>query len=265
MNRSQFVKAILVAIVSILGPGLVPCSAESIKLGKFQGKTYFYDTGSYSSIGQARNAAFKAGRVLASIGSADENNFLISKITPLANRSLRAAWVGLTQTSANQFSGENNESTTYANWRPAGTGFDFAEPTTSDSAPETAIVLYINDATAPLGLISLGLWADTYPSGSEGFNAIQESEQPKRQATIKSKNKEFLPYIVTIKSGGTLKVRNDDTFFIGPYVNGVTSPKRVKSGGTLELKLFAKNGKRTTYNLFDSIHPRVEAKVIVVP
>jgi hypothetical protein len=53
------------------------------------------------------------------------------------------------------------------NWRPAGVGFPWAEPT-----GDTAGTMYIN---APGDTIPLGLWGDTYYSGSEPFNAIYET------------------------------------------------------------------------------------------
>ena len=62
-----------------------------VDLGAFGGHEYLYDTGSYLSFDTASLAAQALGAQLVSITSAAENNFLISKITPIASTQLRVA------------------------------------------------------------------------------------------------------------------------------------------------------------------------------
>jgi len=147
-----------------------PSASEAavINLGIFEGNSYFYDTGSFLSLSDARQAAQLNGLQLASITSANENDFLISSINPLSTTLLRTAWIGLSRPTVNvEFGWDSGESFVYSNWRPTGVGFNFPEPT-----GELAGVFYVNN---PNPIIPLGFWADTFPAGSEAFNAIYES------------------------------------------------------------------------------------------
>ena len=166
--------ALLIAIIA----GILPARAQSaqsqvIVLGTFHGHQYLYDTRPYVSFDAANQAAQALGAQLVSITSAAENNFLISTITPFATTQLRTAWIGLTRpTSADPFTWVSGQPFAYSNWRPAGVGLAFAEPTNTEG--ETAGVFYVNDPNEPLGSIPVGYWADTFPAGSEAFNAIYE-------------------------------------------------------------------------------------------
>jgi len=145
-------------------------SAEAaiINLGTFDGHEYFYDTGSFLSLSDARQAAQAGGVQLTSITSAVENDFLITAINPIAGTSLRTAWIGLSRpTVADQFGWDSGEAFIYSNWRPAGVGPSFPEPT-----GETAGVFYVNNQNLN---IPIGFWADTFSGGTEPFNAIYES------------------------------------------------------------------------------------------
>jgi|NOAtaT_7_FD_contig_31_6241270_length_1083_multi_4_in_0_out_0_1 hypothetical protein len=141
--------------------------AAIIDLGTFDGHKYFYDTGSFLSLSDARQAAQSGGFQLTSITSAVENDFLITAITPIAGSSLRTAWIGLSRpTVADQFGWDSGEPFLYSNWRPAGVGPSFPEPT-----GETAGVFYVNNQNLN---IPIGFWADTFSVGTEPFNAIYE-------------------------------------------------------------------------------------------
>jgi hypothetical protein len=160
---------------ALLAAGILPARAQSqvIVLGTFHGHQYLYDTRPYVSFDGANQAAQALGAQLVSITSAAEGNFLISKITPFAGTQLRTAWIGLTRpTSADPFTWVSGQPFVYSNWRPAGVGVAFAEPTNNEG--ETAGVFYVNDPNEPLGPIPVGYWADTFPLGSEAFNAIYE-------------------------------------------------------------------------------------------
>ena len=142
-------------------------AATIIDLGTFDGHEYFYDTGSFFSLSDARQAAQAGGRELISITSSAENDFLITAITPIAGNSLRTAWIGLSRpTVADQFGWDSGEPFVYSNWRPAGVGLPFPEPT-----GETAGVFYVNN---PIPNVPLGYWGDTFSVGTEPFNAIYE-------------------------------------------------------------------------------------------
>lgn len=142
--------------------------AAIIDLGTFDGHEYFYDTGSFLSLSDARQAAQSGGFQLTSITSAVENDFLIKAITPIAETSLRTAWIGLSRpTVTDQFGWDSGEAFLYSNWRPAGVGPSFPEPT-----GETAGVFYVNNQNVN---IPIGFWADTFSVGTEPFNAIYES------------------------------------------------------------------------------------------
>jgi hypothetical protein len=151
--------------------GNISPSGAIIDLGIFNGHQYFYDTGSFNSLDAARQAARAVpNRDLVSITSAAENDFLVTAITSMPNEAsnLRCAWIGLFRpTAADPWGWGSGEAASYLNWRPAGVGFSWAEPT-----GETAGTMYIN---APGNTIPLGLWADTYYTGSEAFNAIYET------------------------------------------------------------------------------------------
>jgi Lectin C-type domain len=147
--------------------------AAIIDLGTFGGHQYLYDTGSFLSFSAANLAGQAQGGQLVSITSAAESNFLIAAITPIASSQLRTAWIGLTRpSSADAFSWTTGESLTFTNWRLAGQGLSFGEPT--NTSGETAGVFYVNDPAVNVSGIPVGTWADTFPSGGEPFNAIYE-------------------------------------------------------------------------------------------
>ena len=143
--------------------------ASIVDLGSLDGHEYFYETGSFLTFDVARQAAQTVqNRDLVSITSQAENNFLAAAISTMPNEAsnLRAAWIGLSRpTASDSFAWVTNEPASYLNWRPAGVGFPWDEPT-----GETAVVMYINQPDVPLGL-----WADTYSVGAEPFNAIFET------------------------------------------------------------------------------------------
>jgi len=144
---------------------LFGAEASIVDLGTFGGHQYFYDNGSYGSFLGARQAAQASpGFDLVSITSAEENQFLVTAIgsMPGGEGNLRCAWIGLFST-AGTWQWASDEPVSYTNWRPAGVGAPFSEPTGEDAG-----VMYINDVGIPLGL-----WADTWSSG-EPFNAIRE-------------------------------------------------------------------------------------------
>lgn len=163
-------RSIVIISAATLATLTAHSSAEAtiISLGTFDRHEYFYDTGSFLSLSDARQAAQTRGSQLTSITSAEENVFLITAITPIAETSLRTAWIGLSRpTVADQFGWDSGEAFLYSNWRPAGVGLSYAEPT-----GETAVVFYVNNQNPS---ISIGFWADTFSSGTEPFNAIYES------------------------------------------------------------------------------------------
>jgi hypothetical protein len=148
----------------------IRAEADVVDLGIFNGHQYFYDTGSFYSFDEARQASQAVqGRDLVSITSAAENDFLAAAIASMPNaaNNLRAAWIGLFRVATTDpWLWVSSEPVSYSNWRPAGVGYFFAEPT-----GDTAGVMYINGENG----IPLGLWADTYYAGYEPFNAIYEA------------------------------------------------------------------------------------------
>ena len=147
--------------------------AAIIDLGTFGGHQYLYDTGSFLTVSAADLAGQVQGGQLVAINSVAESNFLISAITPIASSQLRTAWIGLTRpTSSDAFSWTNGEPLTFTNWRAAGQGLPFGEPT--NNSGETAGVFYVNDPAVNVSSIPVGVWADTFPTGGEPFNAIYE-------------------------------------------------------------------------------------------
>jgi hypothetical protein len=145
---------------------LPTASAGLLFVGNYAGHDYWYDSSGYTSIQEANSAALANHLALASITSQDENQFLVNAIGPIAASELRTSWIGLSRATPNDpWTWSSGEPFSYANWRPSGVGFPWSEPT-----GETAGVFYVNDPSVPLGY-----WADTYPAGSEPFNAIYES------------------------------------------------------------------------------------------
>ena len=148
----------------------IRAEADVVDLGIFNEHQYFYDTGSFYSFDEARQAARAVqGRDLVSITSAAENDFLATAIASMPNaaNNLRAAWIGLFRVATTDpWVWVSSEPVSYSNWRPAGVGYYFAEPT-----GETAGVMYINGENN----IPLGLWGDSYYAGYEAFNAIYET------------------------------------------------------------------------------------------
>jgi hypothetical protein len=147
--------------------------AAIIDLGTFGGHQYLYDTGSFLSVSAANLAGQALGGQLVSITSVAESNFLISAIIPIASAQLRTAWIGLTRpTSGSAFTWTTGESLTFTNWRLAGQGLSFGEPT--NTSGETAGVFYVNDPSVNVTGIPVGSWADTFATSTESFNAIYE-------------------------------------------------------------------------------------------
>lgn len=149
----------------------IPAFANSavISLGTFDSHQYYYDTSAFTSIFDARSAALTNGYELVSITSSTENDFLINEITNDVgiNNALRTAWIGLSfDSSSSNWIWDSGELFSYSNWRPAGTCVGFAEPTGEDAG-----VMYVNQP----GCNATGLWADTFSSGTEAFNAIYET------------------------------------------------------------------------------------------
>ncbi|NEO88629.1 MAG: hypothetical protein F6J87_31020 [Spirulina sp. SIO3F2] len=168
MKRIYKVTLALIASVTLISSLAERVNAAIISLGTFEGKDYFYDTGNYLSQNDAQMAASVLGKELVSITSEAESSFLVSAITPIIESNLRAAWIGLARENrSDPFEWISGEALTYTNWRPAGVGHLFSEPT-----GERAGVIYVN---SPVG-IPVGLWADTFAFGSEPFNAVFESE-----------------------------------------------------------------------------------------
>lgn len=162
------------AIAGVFAVGLA-CTAHAqiVSLGTFHGHQYLYDRGGYVSVDQARLAAQAAGAQLVSITSAAENDFLISAITPIANESLRLAWIGLSRpTPSVPFVWDSGEALAYDHWRPAGVGESWPEPT-----GETDSVFYVK-LSGTLGPVPIGYWADVFHSSAEPFNAIYEIAVP---------------------------------------------------------------------------------------
>lgn len=162
-----FVLAIPIAVVVLVSPD-PRAQASIVDLGTFGGHHYFYDTGSYYSFTDARVAAqASVGRDLVSITSAEENQFLAAAIASMPNKegNLRAAWIGLFRT-ADPWQWVSGDPVSYTNWRPGDVGHPWPEPTGEDAG-----VMYINGEAG----IPLGLWGDTWASGGEAFNAIQEA------------------------------------------------------------------------------------------
>jgi hypothetical protein len=195
-------------------------SASVVDLGTFNGHRYFYDTGSFYSFDAARQAAqAKPNCDLVSITSAAENDFLVNAITSMSNEAgnLRCAWIGLSRpTTADPWGWVSGEAVSYLNWRPAGVGFPWAEPT-----GDTAGTMYIN---AIGNTIPLGLWGDTYYSGSEPFNAIYETS-------------DLLPVVVYDHfNDGVL----DPAWSVG--FNNATGWSYVESGSTLSVTDISPSG-----------------------
>ncbi len=157
----------IIAMSSVIGIG---AEASVVDLGTFGGHQYFYDTGEFTTLDAARQAAQAAqNRDLVSITSEAENNFLAAAIAsmPDAGSNLRTAWIGLFRTTTSDpWIWVSSEPVSYVNWRPAGIGYSFPEGTDG-----TAGVMYINGENG----IPLGLWGDTWYSGYEPFNAIYET------------------------------------------------------------------------------------------
>ena len=167
--------AAAIALLFATAVGLPTAKAQVIDLGSFGGHEYFYDTGSYVSFDAASLAAQTlVGGQLVSITSAAENNFLISAITPFASSQLAFAWTGLTRPTSNDpFGWVSGEPFTYSNWRPAGVGETFAEPT--NGSGETNGGFYVNSNNEPQGPVPVGYWFDTFSVNSDvPFNAIYE-------------------------------------------------------------------------------------------
>jgi len=169
IQRRKMRTLILLMIGAIPFVICIGAEASVVYLGTFGGHQYYYDTGSFTSFDDARQAAQAVpNRDLVSITSEAENNFLATAIAamPNAGSNLRAAWIGLFRTTTSDpWVWVSGAAASYLNWRPAGVGHSWAEPT-----GETAGTMYINGENS----IPLGLWGDTYRSGGESFNAIYE-------------------------------------------------------------------------------------------
>jgi hypothetical protein len=164
--RIRTLAFLMVAMSSVICIG---AEAAVVDLGTFDGHQYFFDTGSFYSFEDARQAARTVqNRDLVSIASEAENIFLAAAIAamPNAGSNLRTAWIGLSRTATSDpWMWVNGESASYFNWRPAWVKYSWSEPT-----GETVGVMYVNESGIPTGL-----WADTDNPGSEPFNAIYKT------------------------------------------------------------------------------------------
>jgi hypothetical protein len=138
-------------------------SATLVNLGTYGGKEYVYQNTAldYQS---AKQEAISLGGYLVCINDSAENDWLISVLSPMKNEMNRVAWIGLTNPGSG-WQWLSGETVSYTNWRPAGVGFSWAEPTGEDTGQ-----MYLN---AEAG-IPLGLWSDEphtwgpYPAIYEG-------------------------------------------------------------------------------------------------
>jgi len=149
---------------------LLAATAEAglVYVGEYGGRPYCYQS-TLRPYAEARDEAVSMGGHLVCINNDAENAWLASSLAPLTPTLARVAWIGL----ANHGQGwqwESGEAVNYTNWRPAGVGPGWAEPTGDDAG-----CMYLAD-TQYSPPIPLGLWGDTY--STDGWPSIYEGVAP---------------------------------------------------------------------------------------
>jgi hypothetical protein len=160
-------KPYLFILVLIVAQAVSTANAEVITLGTYGGKTYAYQSTPLDYFA-ARQEAVDLGGYLVCINDSAENAWLTSVLEPMKASLSRVGWMGLTDPGTG-WQWLSGESVTYTNWRPAGVGWPWAEPTGNDVG-----TLYLNGENG----IPTGMWADDWSTGEWSMAVYEGVPEP---------------------------------------------------------------------------------------